>query len=181
MRSSSRFSLVLSLVALVAGMTMLAYASVPLYRMFCAVTGFGGTPKIASAAPGVAGEREFIVRFDANVSPGLPWEFAPGEREIRLRAGEERLTFYTVRNTATADVTAHATYNVVPAQAGAYFAKVECFCFRDQTLPAGKTVTMPVSFFIDPSILDDPEMKNTRTITLSYTFFPATSAQAISK
>lgn len=178
-KSSRNASLALSLAALAAGMLMLAYASVPLYRLFCEMTGFGGTPRTAeAAAPGAVVDAPAItVRFNADIDANLPWDFIPDEKEILARPGESRLTSYTAHNRAGTAVTGHATYNVVPEAAGAYFAKVECFCFKDQTLAAGQRVHMPVSFFIDPAILEDPNLKNLRTITLSYTFFATKNAK----
>lgn len=169
----SNRSLALSLAALAAGMVMLAFASVPLYRLFCAVTGFGGTPRITAAAPAQAGSRIITVRFNADIAPGLPWEFTPDARAMQVKIGTQTLTSYRVRNTAPTAVTAHATYNVVPEKAGAYFAKVECFCFQNQSLKAGQEAHLPVSFFIDPAFESDPAMDDVRIITLSYTFFTA--------
>lgn len=173
MRSKSNGSLAISLAALVLGMLGLAYASVPLYRLFCQVTGFGGTPQQALHAPGRIIDRPITIRFNADIDAGLPWEFRPGEPTLTLKPGEERMTYYTARNLANQSTTGHATYNVVPDKAGAYFAKIECFCFKNQSLGANQKVHMPVVFFIDPAIADDPEMADVRTITLSYTFFAA--------
>ncbi len=173
---SKNKSTALSLVALVGGMVMLTYASVPLYRLFCQTTGFGGTTRQAASAPATMGGREITVRFNADTDADLPWEFAPDQAEVRVRVGENRLVSYRARNKAGRAVTGHAVYNVVPNQAGAYFVKIECFCFRNQTLGAYQDVHMPVSFFIDPAIADDPEMDDLRTITLSYTFFAAKNA-----
>lgn len=169
------FSLALSLAAMAAGMLLLAYASVPLYRLFCQVTGFGGTTQEAKAVPQHILERAVKVRFSATVAPDLPWDFAPGALETEVKVGENRLVHYVARNRAGHATTGHATYNVVPERAGIYFSKLECFCFRDQTLLPGQEAHMPVSFFIDPAIADDPGMADIKTITLSYTFFPATS------
>lgn len=173
----SNASLALSLGALAAGMAMLAYASVPLYRLFCQTTGFGGTPQRADHAPATAGGRAVEVRFNADIAPGLPWRFTPGQRSMTLKVGENRLAYYTVKNLTNGSITGHATYNVLPDSAGAYFVKIECFCFKDQTLKAGQEVQMPVSFFIDPAITEDRALRGLKTITLSYTFFPSKSKQ----
>jgi cytochrome c oxidase assembly protein subunit 11 len=172
MKPRNNTSLVLSLTALVAGMVLLAYASVPLYRMFCEATGFGGATKRVDAASTRVIDRAVTVRFNADIAAGLPWEFAPEEKQIKLKVGENRLTAYRVKNNSDQSITGHATYNVVPEIAGAYFAKIECFCFQDQTLKAGEAVDMPISFYIDPAISDDPNLRDVKTITLSYTFFP---------
>lgn len=163
-----------NLFALVAGMVMLAYASVPLYRIFCKVTGYGGTPKQAYAAPKNISERVINIEFNADIDPGLPWEFKPGEASHKVKVGEQNLTYFVAHNLENKPVTGHAVYNVLPFKAGAYFNKIQCFCFSEQTLAAGQKVDMPVSFFIDPAILNDPDMDDVNTITLSYTFFPAT-------
>ena len=113
------------------------------------------------------------VRFNADIDPDLPWEFAPGDKEMRVPIGEQQLTHYTAKNLTQKPITGHAVYNVLPHKAGPYFAKIACFCFENQTLPAGQKVNMPISFFLDPALLDDPEMKDVTNITLSYTFFRA--------
>lgn len=157
-----------------ATMAGLSFASVPLYRLFCQVTGYGGTTQRADAAPGVEAARMFTVRFDASVAgDGLAWSFAPVERAVRVRAGEERLAFYRATNNAREATTGTATFNVTPFKAGPYFNKIACFCFSEQTLASRQTVEMPVSFFVDPAILADPNLADVETITLSYTFFRA--------
>lgn len=148
-----------------------AYAAVPLYQMFCQATGFGGATKVATAAPAKASEREVEVRFDANVAPGVPWLFTPEERSVKVKLGETKLVFYRVENAGPAAVTAAATYNVTPAQAGYHFAKMQCFCFTDQTLQPGEVLDMPVVFFVDPAMAEDPDAAGIKSITLSYTFF----------
>ena len=158
------------------GMVGAAYASVPLYTLFCQITGYGGTTQRAEANASVANERDVRVRFDANASPTVPWTFQPTEREVALKLGETRQTAYRVRNDSDRPVTATATFNVTPLAAGAYFNKLYCFCFNEQTLQPGEEVDMPVVFFVDPAILDDPDTKTLPTITLSYTFFPARDA-----
>ena len=171
MSRNKNTSLALNLGALVVGMTMLAYASVPLYKMFCQVTGYGGTTQTASHAPDRVIDRSITVDFNADTDPYLHWEFAPGEKKHNVKVGEQALTFYVAHNLEKRAVTGRAVYNVVPHKAGAYFVKVDCFCFKEQMLKAGQKVHMPVSFYIDPAIMDDPEMKDVKTITLSYTFF----------
>jgi cytochrome c oxidase assembly protein subunit 11 len=156
------------------GMVGLAFASVPLYRMFCQVTGFGGTTQRAEHAPDAAGERIITVRFNADVAgTNLPWTFAPVQREVKVRVGEERLMHYTAVNRGKEPVIGTATFNVTPAKAGIYFQKIACFCFSEQKLDAGESVDMPVSFFVDPDIAKDPNTRDLDTITLSYTFFRA--------
>jgi cytochrome c oxidase assembly protein subunit 11 len=170
--------LVLAGVAL--GMVGLAFAAVPLYSLFCQVTGYGGTSQVAARAPGVAGERIITVQFDASLANGMPWRFKPAQREVKVRLGEEVLAFYRATNPLGRAVAGSATYNVTPHKAGAYFNKIECFCFTEQVLEPGASVDMPVSFFIDPDIVNDPNLDDVRTITLSYTFFekPAPSGVA---
>lgn len=170
--------IVIACLALVAAMTGLAYAAVPLYDLFCRVTGFGGTTQVAVQAPGVdeVRDRHVKVRFDANVAPGLNWSFEPEARVIETRAGETEVTAYLVKNLSGEATRGHATYNVQPAKAGIYFQKVACFCFQDQPLGPGEGRAMPVNFFIDPAFADDPDMADVDEITLSYTFFPPTEA-----
>ena len=169
-RSNGRTALVLS--AVVAGMVGLSFASVPLYRIFCQVTGFGGTTQVAEAAPGAGvSERVIKVRFNADVDPALPWAFQPVEREVALRVGEPGLAYYKARNLSDRPIVGTATYNVTPLKAGYYFNKVQCFCFEEQRLEPGQSVDMPVSYFIDPEILEDKNLDDVKTITLSYTFF----------
>lgn len=155
-----------------------SFAAVPLYDLFCRVTGFGGTPRIASAAPAASIERRMKIRFDANVARGLPWNFAPETREVEIKVGETRLVHYAATSNAKAGTVGTATYNVSPPTAGAYFMKMQCFCFTEQTLASGEKMDMPVAFFIDPEIEKDPDMKGLTTITLSYTFFPVKKAAA---
>ena len=159
--------------ALVAAMVGVAYASVPLYRLFCQVTGFAGTTQRAAgdAAPGPVG-RMIGVRFDANHAPSLPWTFAPTESHRRVAIGARYITNFTARNLSERPVTGRASFNVTPSQAGAYFTKIQCFCFTEQRLAPGQEVQMPVVFFVDPKILDDPNARDIDEITLSYTFYP---------
>lgn len=161
----------LALAGLVAAMTGLSFAAVPLYRMFCQVTGYGGVPMRAEAAPERGLDRAIKVRFDANVDRTLPWSFAPVERLIEVKIGETTLAFFKAANTSNAPVTGTAVFNVVPERAARYFNKIECFCFKEQTLAAGASIEMPVSFFIDPKLVDDEDTKNISEITLSYTFY----------
>ena len=163
--------LALSMAAIAVGMVMLSFAAVPLYRLFCAVTGFGGTPMIAEAAPENISPREITVSFVANTDKQLAWKFLPNQNKTTVHIGESKLVSYRAENNDSRDVTGMATFNVTPHQAGQYFNKVHCFCFEKQTLKAGEKVNMPVSFFIDPAILDDPDLANLTNITLSYTFF----------
>ena len=156
-------------------MTGLAWASVPLYRLFCQATGLNGTTGRAERAPGaVAGQVE--VAFDSNVAPNLPWRFRPERRADTVDIGARDMAFFTATNTGTAPVTGTATFNVQPAQAGKYFKKIQCFCFTEQTLQPGETQRMPVIFYVDPAILQDPDARDIQTITLSYTFWPAGAA-----
>lgn len=163
-------------VVFVAAMVGAAYAAVPLYDWFCRTTGFGGTPLVAKSAPAKASERLITVRFDSNVAGGLSWEFAPETRKIEVAIGETKLVHYAAINVGSAATVGTATYNVSPPQAGAYFNKLQCFCFTEQRLDAGERMDMPVAFFVDPAILRDSELKSLKNITLSYTFFPVRKA-----
>ena len=157
--------------AFFAGMIGLAYASVPLYELFCRVTGFGGTTQVADTAPVQVLDRTINVRFDANTGPGLGWEFGPVERQVTLNIGELKQVAYTAHNWRRVASTGSATFNVTPQAAGIYFNKMECFCFTETTLEPGEHMDMPVVFFIDPAIVDSRELQDISTITLSYTFF----------
>ena len=150
-----------------------AYAAVPLYDLFCRVTGYGGTTQIAGYAPEAVLDREVTVRFDATRSRGFPWEFEPLQKEMTLRVGETALAFYRAVNTTDRPVTGVATYNVAPFKSGPYFSKLECFCFTEQTLQPGQSMDMPVIFFVDPLMDEEERLDDVRTITLSYTFFQA--------
>jgi len=161
----------LVLAGVVIGMVGLSFAAVPLYRMFCAATGYGGTPQINSAASTTHSTRTIVVRFDASTNPGLPWQFAPEQPQVTLPLGAERVAFYEARNEASHPVTGIALYNVTPEKVGKYFHKTACFCFNDQTLAAGQQMQFPVSFWVDPAIANDPNTADVTTITLSYTFF----------
>lgn len=151
-------------------MVGMSFAAVPFYDWFCRVTGFGGTPLQAEANGGEALEQTVNVRFDAS-RVGIPWEFEPEQRQVTVRLGEDALVFYRAHNPTDRPITGTATFNVTPYSTGAYFVKIDCFCFQEQTLQPGQTVTMPVNFFVDPEILDDREASRVPTITLSYTFY----------
>ena len=163
------------LIGVVGGMAGLAYASVPLYRLFCQVTGYGGTTQIADRLPERVLDRVITVRFNADVSTSLAWQFRPAQRAIDVRLGEQALAFFAARNNSDAATTGTATFNVTPAKAGSYFNKIACFCFDEQTLAPGQTADMPVTFFIDPKMADDRNLDDVTTITLSYTFFNSTT------
>ena len=158
---------------LVLAMAALAFASVPLYRLFCQVTGFDGTTMRATGdAPGAVSGKTVSVRFDANTAPSLPWSFKPEQPTQRISIGERDLAFYVAKNLSARPVTGTASFNVSPVWAGKYFNKIQCFCFNEQTLQPGQEVRMPVVFFVDPKIADDPDAGRISEITLSYTFYP---------
>ncbi|MDB5698304.1 MAG: cytochrome oxidase assembly protein [Alphaproteobacteria bacterium] len=167
-------------VVLVFAMGGLAFASVPLYRMFCQVTGFAGTTQRAEGedAPGAIIGKIISVRFDANVAPAMGWEFEPERHTERVAVGAREMAFYKAKNLTNESVTGSATFNVTPSQAGQYFTKIQCFCFTEQTLKPGEEVRMPVVFFVDPKILDDPDANDISEITLSYTFYPVDQAKS---
>lgn len=166
-------------VLLVFGMTGLAFASVPLYRLFCQVTGFDGTTMVASGdAPGAVAGRRIAIRFDANTAPALPWSFKPEASVETVTIGERDMAFYVARNHSARSVTGSATFNVTPVSAGKYFNKIQCFCFELQTLKPGEEVRMPVVFYVDPEILDDADARRISEITLSYTFYPVDPEKA---
>ena len=150
----------------------LSFAAVPLYRTFCQVTGYGGTTQRAQAPAGRVIERRVTVRFDANVARALPWAFKPRQREITLRLGESALVYYEAKSNAPKRTAGSATFNVTPEVAGRYFNKIQCFCFSEQTLEPGVEVELPLTFFVDPEMANDPELAHVNEITLSYTFFP---------
>jgi cytochrome c oxidase assembly protein subunit 11 len=156
----------------VAVMVGAAYAAVPLYNWFCRTTGFGGTTQVSTAAPSQVLGRTITVRFDANVAPGLPWRFVPEKNSVDVRIGEVLTVNYLVTNLAARDTVGQASYNVTPPTTGAYFQKINCFCFTEQSMKAGETREMPVVFYIDPALAQDAEQKGLNTITLSYTYFP---------
>lgn len=153
-----------------------SFAAVPLYDLFCRMTGFGGTTMVATKAPDTISNRVFKIRFDANVAAGLNWRFEPETTEITIRAGEVKTVGYTLRNRGDVPTTGIASYNVAPDQTGAYFNKIACFCFTEQTLQPGEARTEEVVFFVDPEISKNRELDEIHTITLSYTFFPSKNA-----
>ena len=161
-------------VAFFASMIGVTYASVPLYQLFCQVTGYGGTTQKADAASDNVLDRTITVRFDANVASGLPWEFQPKQREVTIRLGATTDIAYQAKNIFNKPTRGKASFNVTPELAGAYFNKLQCFCFTDTTLKPGETLDMPVQFFVDPEIVNEVDLKDIKTITLSYTFFPST-------
>ena len=158
------------LLGVAATMLSLSFAAVPFYDWFCRVTGYAGTTSVADAAPDVILDQTQIIRFDASLEAGMPWEFKPQQHKMTLRIGETGLAFFEAYNPTDRIVAGTASYNVMPDLAGGYFTKIECFCFTEQILQPGERVVMPVSFYVDPSIIDDPETKLIREITLSYTF-----------
>lgn len=157
--------------AFVVGMVGMSYAAVPLYKAFCQATGYGGTTQRVEQASDQILDQTIIVRFDSNVAPGLDWTFKPDQRQVELRIGETTQISYTATNNSKTAITGQATYNVTPQAAGAYFNKIQCFCFTETTLQPGETLDMPVVFFVDPAIVDEAETRDIGTITLSYTFY----------
>lgn len=174
-RRNARTALVCAVVFF--GMVGAAYASVPLYKVFCQITGFGGTVSQAQAAPGRVLDKTVTIRFDANVR-NLPWDFKPEQVSQQVRIGDTGLAFYRVTNRGDTAVTGRASYNVLPTQAGAYFQKLECFCFTDQTIAPGATVEFPVVYFVAPEFAEDFETRGAEEITLSYTFFASGADEA---
>ncbi len=167
----------LAVLGVVVAMLGLAFASVPLYRLFCQVTGYGGTTQTAEVLPDRILDRRVTVRFDANVSSTLEWDFTPELRHVSVRLGEKGVIAYHARNRADHTVTGTAVYNVTPPKAGPYFHKIQCFCFGEQALAAGEDVSMPVLFFVDPAMDNDPNLADVTEITLSYTFFKAETSE----
>ncbi|KAI0439793.1 cytochrome c oxidase assembly protein CtaG/Cox11-domain-containing protein [Xylaria telfairii] len=172
-------------ISIILGTVAFSYGSVPLYKMICQTTGWGGTPVKAPGHGGsadgdpasrlvpVKDARRIRVTFNASVSDVLPWKFVPQQREVRVLPGETALAFYTATNRSDSDIIGVATYSVTPAQVAPYFSKIQCFCFEEQRLNAGETVDMPVFFYLDPDLLDDLNMRGIHEVTLSYTFFKA--------
>lgn len=161
----------------VCGMAGLAFAAVPLYDLFCRVTGFGGTTQVSEALPGEILDRVITIKFNADTSRDMLWDFKPEMREIDVRIGERGLTAYSARNTSDKPTAGTAIYNVTPLKAGQYFHKIQCFCFDEQILAPQEEVSMPVMFYVSPELDQDPNMDDVSTITLSYTFFPAESKE----
>lgn len=170
--ANSNRKVALACVSMFGLMVGMAYAAVPLYDLFCRVTGFGGTPQVADVGSDVVIDRVITVRFDGNVKKTLPWDFKPEQRSVTLKMGESAQLAYVARNVGEKTTVGTSTFNVWPPSAGAYFNKLDCFCFTEQPLEAGESVEMPVVFFVDPEMDKDPELKNVKEITLSYTFFP---------
>jgi cytochrome c oxidase assembly protein subunit 11 len=161
--------------SLVVGMVGLAYASVPLYRLFCQATGFGGTTQVAEASAAKPTTQDISIRFDANTSGELGWVFRPKQNTMVVKIGEPSMAYFTATNAGSQSTTGTAMFNVTPAESGIFFNKIECFCFTEQTLKPGETIELPVQFFVDAAMLDDADTKSIREITLSYTFYPTKS------
>ncbi|MBA4224834.1 cytochrome c oxidase assembly protein [Bosea sp. (in: a-proteobacteria)] len=172
---------VLACSAAVLAMTGLSFAAVPLYNLFCKVTGFAGTPMVGTAATGKTSDRIVSVMFDANVAPALGWRFEAERTEIKAQVGVTQTVFYKITNTSSRPMTGIATYNVQPNQSGAYFVKIQCFCFTETTLQPGETLEAPVVFYIDPEIELNRELASLKSITLSYTYFPSKNGQPVAE
>lgn len=168
-------------VGVVVGMVGLAYASVPLYDLFCKVTGFGGTPIVRDENGSEVMNRTIAVRFDSNVAPGLNWRFSPEKPELKVKLGETTTVYYKVTNAGDKPSTGIATYNVQPDLAGTYFSKLECFCFTEQTLQPGETLESAVVFYVDPRLVQDNDVKDLTSLTLSYTYFPSKGGQPVAE
>ncbi|MCC0031403.1 MAG: cytochrome c oxidase assembly protein [Brucellaceae bacterium] len=170
-KSRANIGIAIACAAFFAGMIGVSYAAVPLYKLFCQVTGYGGTTQRVEQYSDTILDQTMDVRFDSNTS-GVPWDFRPVQRRVSLKIGETVQVEFTAKNISSRTTRGRATFNVTPMAAGAYFNKVECFCFTDTELKPGETLEMPVVFFVDPDIVNDPELKSINTLTLSYTFFP---------
>jgi cytochrome c oxidase assembly protein subunit 11 len=162
---------------LAGAMIVLSFASVPLYNLFCRMTGFGGTIQVSTEVPDKILDRKITIKFNADVAPNMPWAFKPDQRQITVNVGQQQLIAYHARNKSKMPVAGTAIYNVSPSKAGKYFHKTQCFCFDSQLLKPGEDMEMPVVFFVDPSIQEDEDLEDLSTITLSYTFFPADSKE----
>jgi len=181
-RRNSRIAMTAAFCAVfVAGMVGMAYAAVPLYRIFCSLTGYSGTTRRAEAAPATTVDRTVTVRFDTNIGNGLGWSFRPEVRAVKVKLGEPAEVAFLAENRTAATSAAVAAFNVTPGEAGAYFDKISCFCFNAQTLNAGQSVRLPVVFFVDPAMAKDHDLDGIDTITLSYTFYPAATEAAPAK
>jgi cytochrome c oxidase assembly protein subunit 11 len=167
----------LSLLTLVAAMVALSFAAVPLYRVFCEATGFNGTTRRSESAAVTVSDKTIDVRFDASVSPELPWRFFPMQKQVRVHLGEPKLVYFRAENLSNETVKGQATFNVLPLNAGQFFNKIQCFCFTEQVLKPGQGVDMAVQFYVDPAMAQNPDVKNASVITLSYTFFRAADDQ----
>lgn len=167
----------LSCLAFVAGMVGVSFAAVPLYRIFCQATGYGGTPLRVDTASQTTGERVITVRFDTNVDPALDWAFQPEQRSVQVKVGENKLVYFRATNNSDRPIVGHAAFNVSPDIAAPFFDKIQCFCFTEQKLEARQSVEMPVLFFVDPKIAADRRNDDIDTITLSYTFYPSAVAK----
>lgn len=169
---------VVPLLAVMLGMGAMAWAAVPLYSLFCRVTGYAGTTQVADSGADQVLEREMTIRFVGSTASGMPWQFAPEQTTKTVHIGETTLAYFTATNPTDQTITGTATFNVTPLRVGGYFVKIDCFCFTEQTLEPGETVLMPVTFFVDPAIVDDRETRGIDTITLSYTFFEKSAKHA---
>ena len=178
-KTSTNMRIVIACSAFVVSMVGVSYAAVPLYQLFCQVTGYGGTTQRVEQMSDTVLDRKIKVRFDANVAAGLPWDFRPDQREVELKIGETIQIAYTAENQSDQTTYGQATFNVTPMAAGAYFNKIQCFCFTENELKPGEVMNMPVVFFVDPEIVNDPDAKDVTTITLSYTFFPHASEKPV--
>ena len=181
MKVSRNARVVLMTTATVVAMVGLTYASVPLYRMFCQVTGFGGTTQRAETAPAQVLDKTISVRFDGNTSGKLAWAFHPVQPAVKVKFGEQTMAYYEAVNHSDKTVTGSAVFNVTPPQAGAFFNKIQCFCFTEQTLKPGEKIEMPVTFFVDPDMLNDPDAAGVDEITLSYTFYQVDKPKAVTE
>lgn len=170
---------VVVLVCVIAAMATLVGFSVPLYRLFCAATGYNGTTQRVADDAGTISPRTVTVQFSTSVAPNLPWRFKPVQRAVTVHLGEDKLVYFSATNISDQPVVGHATFNVTPDKIGLYFDKIQCFCFSDERLAPGKTVLMPVDFFVDPALAKDPEANDVTTVTLSYTFFRADKPDVI--
>ena len=168
----------ISAVTVVAGMVGFAFASAPLYRMVCKTLGIGGTTQVAAQAPSSISQEPVTIRFDSNIDPQLPWEFKPEQKAVTVKFGETATVKYRAKNISDHTIVGTATFNVTPEKVGIYFNKLACFCFQETTLKPGEEVELPVTFFVDPDLLQDEYANEVRTLTLSYTFFPSLNAVA---